>query len=157
MMRWHERAHAESEKGFSAGTNAIDIEDAVMALFDQVNHLRDWIRNDPAVALGPNEPGRAFHSRESLCIAEAISVGSKHVRIDRAQIQPYAARPTNGTIKIVIGGPNHGLARRAWAVESNGRKYDVLDLADQCIEDWMQILVVDLQLVPDRESLTTIG
>lgn len=119
-------------------------DDELIAFFDAVNHLRDWIREDDAVQLAADdEPGRSFNNSRCLVVAESISVGNKHVRISDRKLHGDT-RHASTDVHVLVG--TRGGVRMSWSILSDSEKHDALELAEECVAEWRKILV-DLHLL----------
>lgn len=145
VNRWHRRVvlsgttfRSDNPVGSSEAYR-----DELIAFFDAVNHLRDWIREDDALQLAADEPGKSFNSSLGLVVARSISVGNKHVRINDPKLHPDTRHASTG-VQVLIG-PGGGV-KMSWSILSDGKEHDAVELADECVAAWRKILV-DLHLL----------
>lgn len=89
-LRWYERTLDAT--GRETGKGSLDAADFSEALVQAVWHLRDWLENDPRIALPSNEL-RGFTVRDpALQLVADVANGTKHSWLN--------ARRTNG---VVVG------------------------------------------------------
>ena len=97
--------------------------DALFHFFQDAYHLKDWIKNDPAIQTGSVDAfmkGSCAGPGTAMARAWVADAGRDAVSERSAEESASAPRP----------------ALHYWRVESGGQQYDALALAHDVVEAW---------------------
>jgi hypothetical protein len=138
MIRSHTRL-----SGVIAGTvdvgDSVNAVDALFHFLGDAYHVKDWLKNDPAVSVSSVET--AVNQFEALRLCADLCNGIKHFRLDRtSRTGDITSAITRQSVTIHLGdGPP--FAQHAWTAESNGKEYDVGRLADEIVTAWRSFVI----------------
>jgi hypothetical protein len=114
--------------------------DLIYHFFQDAYHLKDWLKNDPALAMNDRER-QALETHINVTDAFArcadICNGIKHLELDagRERVPGKPARLTSQNVTIGGGGGTY-----SWDFTFDGDKYDVIELADEVVDEWTKWL-----------------
>ncbi|MBN6742583.1 hypothetical protein JKG47_19115 [Acidithiobacillus sp. MC6.1] len=121
--RWHERVRS------AAATGSSDLEDFAFAFFQNCYHLREWMLKTSGAT--QQELDGLFAQNRELQLCRDICNGTKHLSINRPSVdanfsigREYAPQELSGSRMFVIADAH----------------YDLLGLADRCMELWQQFV-----------------
>ena len=111
--------------------------DRVLSFFEVVHHLRDWVGNDPAVNVTMNQANQLIKDSMVLRICGDLANGSKHLTLTRSWTHDKSTGIKRNNATVYVG---TGTSAHAFYAESNGREYDVLQLAEDAVGEWRDFL-----------------
>jgi hypothetical protein len=127
VLRWRERLRGKRAQ-LNADPN--DEMDVCLALFLNLYHLRDWIlAADPTLDAALAE---YVHTNRALCLAHDLCNGSKHMRLTSPKVD-------SEYLTAMEYDPQSEIAYRL-VLLADGQKFELLALADECIELWRRFL-----------------
>lgn len=138
---------------YRADTSQEDQRDELLALYQALWHLKDWLKNDPAV---PDALRRAVESwvnhhpdASNLRVAADVANGSKHMLLTNGRAGGSIHQGTD--IRILVGG---GLSQTFYIEDrsdpSRVRRREASNLAASCIREWRRFLREGGLRVPNR-------
>jgi hypothetical protein len=142
VLRWHKRVRALGVP--SSAIDGMPPFDYLYAFFQNCYHLRDFLKNSNAVTQASLD---AFiKATPAMALCRQIANGTKHLVLDSSKtkldVRPSIGREyhptgwpgkrtgTNEEYFILVEEPATGDVQR----------FDLQDLADQCVEAWMGFL-----------------
>lgn len=143
LHRSHKRLSAIA--GGQVAGSSDEARDALFHFFQDAYHLKDWIKNDPAVTTSDVE--HYIKTREVLRLCADLCNGTKHFGLDPNK------RPRTGDASTAFDSQSvwvrpatigSGLPPRpalhAWTVSSGGQHYNALALGGEVVRAWEQWL-----------------
>jgi hypothetical protein len=115
-----------------------DSRDAVEGFFNHAYHFKDWLKKDPSV-LTPRRVEEYVSNNNALSLAADYCNSFKHGGIDRKSRSGGIIECVNTHIKLELT-PGGFVASSTSTVTVDGKTYDTLDLARQCVEAWDRFL-----------------
>jgi hypothetical protein len=115
-----------------------DFEDYLYSFFQNCFHLREWLSKSGAVS--DSELKRLFASHTELQLCRDICNGTKHMTISKPSIDAdfYTFREYDW---FHIPSPaDTPYAAENFMIRAAGRKQDMFELADRCMEIWHEFL-----------------
>ena len=96
ILRWRERVRFSRDDWRNDGSGTEHYRDEVFALFQALWHLKDWLKNDPAL---PAPVGVAVETwivgeGHLLKVAADVANGSKHMTLDRMRAEGSSRQGT---------------------------------------------------------------
>lgn len=141
MVRSLDRLRSIASGGLSASSD--DARDSLFHFYQDAYHLKDWIKNDSSISSTDIE--EVINVTEPLQVCADLCNGTKHLDLQRSRsgdsstvfaTQSVIVRPA--TIGSGLGADP---ALHGWTVESNGKHYDAVELADVVVAEWESWLV----------------
>jgi len=114
-------------------------EDIVYIFFQNCYHLWEWILNDPDLSIEKSVLTSFMKDNECLLICADICNGSKHLKL-RSATGDESTRLKEGRGSFSIGSNGEPVFENTFKVESKGKYYDVLELAQECIGKWDEFI-----------------
>ncbi|MGW3308207.1 hypothetical protein ACWDG9_16655 [Streptomyces sp. NPDC001073] len=113
-----------------------DARDALYSFFQNAYHLKDWIKNDPAVDSHGVEV--FITSTLHLSVTADLANGAKHLRLTSSRTGDLTTAVTRQSVKHVrrSEGELRSYSYDAWTVESNERQFDAHELAHKVVAEW---------------------
>ena len=127
--------------------------DVLFHLFQDAYHLKDWIKNDPAVQT--SSPEKIVNDETALRLCADLCNGTKHFGLNATKHPPrtgdpataftsqsVTVRPATVHAKVIDGksiiDPSESPrpALHYWSVASGGQEYDALPLAADVVSVW---------------------
>jgi hypothetical protein len=142
LRRSYERLSAIAG-GQTAGSSD-EARDALFHFFQDAYHLKDWIKNDPAVTTGNVE--HHINDTDVLRLCADLCNGTKHFRLKPQETRTGDASTafTSQSVWVRPAAAGSGLppdpALHAWRVSSGRQRYEALALADEVVRAWQQWL-----------------
>ncbi|MEV4161412.1 hypothetical protein [Nonomuraea dietziae] len=152
MLRSHARL---AETAAPSPLDAAEARDRLYHFFQDAYHLKDWLKNDPAVGLDAVTKQvleRHITTTPALAMCADLCNGTKHLTLRDGRIPGSPAVFTSQDIDIAFSpetcpaDPAIPLRLRmpgtsifvghAWAVTSNDQRYDVFALATEVVAAW---------------------
>ena len=130
------RSYAELPGVARHAFGAVDARDAFMRFFMDCFHVKDWLKNDPALSLG-NRPEKYVEDTPDLLLCADLCNGSKHLAM-----KPYqggGGYRVDPLTRMSTGAIEDG-THLAVVVPGAGRTEDALDLAGRCLSAWRRFL-----------------
>lgn len=128
-----------------------NIADAVFdirAFFLTCHHLGEWIGGDETVPQAARDRvGEVVESSVELKICTDIANGSKHRTLITAKTGDLSTGIASNDPTWVYVGPGGG-TQYNFRVTSDGKEYDVSDLARACVSEWYRFLLGEGLLPP---------
>jgi hypothetical protein len=116
-----------------------DYDDYVLAFFQNCWHIKDWIRNDPALPQALRDGiEKEVMNHPSLMICADMANGSKHLSLTRPRVGA-GAKHSHRELKVVAGDPSQTTITYYIATDGNN-KVRAMDVARDAIDAWRQIL-----------------
>jgi hypothetical protein len=118
--------------------------DDIYSFFQDCYHLKDWIKNDPAVtATSKSQVENYISSKRSLCLCADLCNGAKHFKrtlSDRSKEDPKFGPK----LFEVTMGPNPTVVSLKCQIDmQDGTNIDAFKLATECVADWEAFLKVE--------------
>lgn len=119
-------------------------EDYLWSFFQNCWHLKDWIVNDHVAGQSGAVLEIAIAQYDSLKIVQGLALHSKHLELDydRAPAKDPRVRKARmvGDVSVYIG--RNPYSKVSYRVYDDSKKdwIPVLELAEQAVNDWKQIL-----------------
>jgi hypothetical protein len=137
---------------YHGGPAGIDeAKDDVYSFFQNIHHLKDWLRHDPASHVTKADVETFIKNSSELSICADLCNGSKHLKLT----SPLTGDPATAVTKlsaehlsaghaVVLGGGgtpqplvlSPAKVIRRFEVSSGNSQHDVLDLAMSAYEQW---------------------
>ena len=123
------------------GAHFADFRDAVIHVFQDILHLRDWLKNDPAVTVPAQDLDRLFSGNvaasRNLHAARDVANGSKHLVINSPSISADTKVSRTGQITWTPSGTmRDSPIKHSINIDlGSGNFVDALDLARRCVDD----------------------
>ena len=120
--------------------------DALYHCYQDAYHLKDWLKNDDAVTVDNDEIEAAVKNSRELALCADLCNGTKHRKLKGSKTGDIATAFTEQSVQIrgrtahlphlpqVIVAP--GRASHSWLAESNGERYDAVELARLVVNAW---------------------
>lgn len=125
MIRWFKRLES-IYKEVPGGFADFDARDIADVFFQNCYHLWDWIKEGSHSKISQKDIQSFIHNSECLKVCKDLCNGSKHAEII-SDTDIHSDYVVDKDWKI------HG---RILIVKCGDKKYDALDLAKKCIEEW---------------------
>ena len=125
-------------EGVPGGTDpAID---AVLSFFEAVHHLKDWLTNDQASGVLPDEVHDLIDGSPTLKLCADLANGAKHFKLDpqrRAQTGDHSTTIAENDVLVFVG---TGTSAHRFRAASGGTTRDVLEVAEEAVNEWRDFL-----------------
>ena len=125
-------------EGVPGGTDpAID---AVLSFFEAVHHLKDWLTNDQASGVLPDEVHDLIDGSPTLKLCADLANGAKHFKLDpqrRAQTGDHSTTIAENDVLVLVGA---GASAHRFRAASGGTTRDVLEVAEEAVNEWRAFL-----------------
>jgi 23S rRNA maturation mini-RNase III len=138
VKRYYER-FKEIDEGKQHCLNSAYYEDDVYSFFINCHHLKDWIKNDPTVAINKKDVEDYVKANSALLICADMCNGAKHLeripnsivsgkkrsidsKVYSVAIMEGSAHPPNITIKFFID------------------NLDAFKVATECVQKWEEFI-----------------
>lgn len=115
--------------------------DDFYAFFACCYHLKDWLKNDRSVDRSVRDAVERFINESScLSLCADVANGAKHLVLSRPRVDPSArVEQVEGAFQA------DAFQSDAFQVDqilivAEGRTYDALQLADECVRTWDEFL-----------------
>lgn len=132
------------DEGRTDGLGTEGYRDEVLALFQAIWHLKDWIRNDSEFTQLHDVEKWVNSDANHLLIAADVANGSKHLRlVPRAE----GSEQSRNDVVVMIG---RGVLHTFYIRDARppGGEFEAVELADQCIQEWISYLALCFVEVP---------
>lgn len=140
MMRSHGRLRSIASGDLTASSD--EARDALFHFFQDAYHLKDWIKNDPAVST--DEVEQFINEVKPLQICADLCNGTKHLTLKWTRTGDSSTGFTSQSVTVrpsTIGsGRPADPALHDWMVESKSKSYHAVDLADSVVTEWQRWL-----------------
>jgi hypothetical protein len=147
VNRWYHRFQSISTGAAPQAPSAEYYEDEVRAFFVESYHLKDWLRNDPAVPIGDQEIEAAVNKSISLRLCGDLANGAKHLVLSSDPRRPpkVAADTMIGARNYAAmvgepGGPLAGTMLVRYTIVAGGQSWNAFDVATEAVRDWERFL-----------------
>lgn len=121
--------------GREGGTDAAV--DTVQSFFEAVHHLKDWLGNDPSSGMTKADGDSLISRSQSLQLSADLANGSKHLVLTRSRTGDTSTTIARNDVDVRLG--MGGSAHRFY-VRSAGVEYDVLQIAEDAVDEWSKYL-----------------
>ena len=124
------------DEGRTDGLDTEGYRDEVLALFQAIWHLKDWMKSDPSFPRDDVEEGLRKLDAKSIQIA--ADVANSSLSIDRT---PHADRSsqTSNDVTVMVGA---GVKHSFYITDNrDSQDYEALELAELCLDEWKQYLI----------------
>lgn len=111
--------------------------DRVLSFFEAVHHLKDWLGNDPAVEVQKCDGDELIEASRALRICADLANGSKHLKLNTARTKDLSTALTSNDVIVLLG---TGTSAHRFRVESGGATHDVLEIAQDAVNEWKTFL-----------------
>jgi hypothetical protein len=114
--------------------------DEIHAFFQNCYHLKDWIKNDPAVAQTARDAVETFiNGSRPLRLCADICNAQKHFKLTTPR---SAEAPKFGKklFKVGLGNAQPTTIALEWTIEAGSGAVEAFDLATQCLTEWKNYL-----------------
>jgi hypothetical protein len=121
-----------------------DQRDELLALFQSIWHLKDWLLNDPAVPATGGVIDRWINANApNLLVSADVANGSKHMTLSSRRAGGSFHYATD--VRITVGGPDAGLSQTFYIEDKSRRRprdqrREALKVAQACITEWRRYL-----------------
>jgi hypothetical protein len=135
--------------------NQIDYEDNLWFFFQTAWHLKDWIKNDPAIRTYPSIE-KIANNVKSLRICADLANRSKHLEL-KLDSNREDGRLAGNDVNIFMGSGKMtieeaesgkipimkalGSKYTYWISDKSGIKTSAVELAEQIMKDWEEIII----------------
>jgi hypothetical protein len=120
----------------SAGTEAAF--DSVLSFFEAIHHLRDHLSKDPASGVTFMDGRALIRSSLALKLCADLANASKHLILTKT---PWSGDPstaiTRNDANVML---SSGTVAHRFYMESGGRTYDALQVAEDGVAAWTRFL-----------------
>jgi hypothetical protein len=137
MLRSNARLAAASTL---SNVGSDEARDMLFHFFQDAYHLKDWLKNDPALAMSKaDKDALELHISATAPLARCADLcnGVKHLRLATPRVPGKPAELTNQSVSIQLGvGATH-----TWHLTFDGQKADTVQLADDTVlawQDWLK-------------------
>jgi hypothetical protein len=121
--------------GRPGGTDAAI--DTVQSFFEAVHHLKDWLRNDPSSGVTKAAGDFLIKGSTTLQLCADLANGSKHLKLTTSRSGDLSTTIARNDVTVFVG---TGTSAHRFYVASDGREYDVLQLAEDATAQWHEFL-----------------
>jgi hypothetical protein len=139
IYRWEARVRRTRNTVRSDETWQEDQRDELLALFQSIWHLKDWLLNDPAVpATGRVIDTWINANGPNLLVAADVANGSKHLKLKNPRAGGSSHDGTD--IRITLG-EGAGLSQTFYIEDKSRRRprdqrREALNVAKACVTEW---------------------
>jgi len=149
--RWHEqydRMHKSHRKlrtvsrGEGTLSSSDEARDALYHFFQDAYHVRDWVQNDQQSRI----ERISIKDSDVLCLCADLCNGTKHLKLKESHCWTgdTSTTFTSQSVAVRPGAAGSGQPPQPalywWTVESKGKQYDAVELADQVVRAWDDVL-----------------
>lgn len=131
VKRYYERFKQINE-GEGTSRNSAYYEDDVYSFFINCYHLKDWIENDPAVAIKKQEVENYINTNPALQICADMCNGAKHLSRVPSQIRSGKPRSIDYKAYSLSLGAGPAQLRIKFFVDDQ----DAFKIATECMQKW---------------------
>jgi hypothetical protein len=128
-------------KSFShGGMHQVDEEclDQIISFFLHCYHLKDWLEvSQPRLQDEIRELFSKDRGKKHFLMCRDLVVGIKHLSVSNPKLDSGNPTIAHQSVTVYAG---TGMSRYSWDISYDGQKYDVYDLAKQCMEEWEEFL-----------------
>jgi hypothetical protein len=121
--------------GREGGTDAAV--DTVQSFFEAIHHLKDWLGNDPSSGVTKADGDSLISGSQSLQLSADLANGSKHLVLTQSRTGDTSTTIARNDVDVRLG--MGGSAHRFY-VQSAGAEYDVLQIAEDAVDEWSKYL-----------------
>lgn len=137
MLRSHKRLKNAAGPS-SVGSD--EARDALYHFFQDAYHLKDWIKNDAALTRTEKDGVEGlFSTVPPMQITADLCNGIKHLKLKRTRTGDLGTTLASQSVTIWTAAARP-LGQHFWEYTSNGRRGDVLQLADDVVAEWQSWL-----------------
>ena len=147
VKRWHQKVKELDNAEVDLEDNyCLDI---VYAFFINCFHLRDWIKNSvPSLENDVMDLFKKSTAPECFKLCADICNGSKHLELNHPKIDKDT-KIISQSVTVFVGTVttnrtenenNKTKARYSWSIGANDQKFDVYELAQDCVDEWDKFL-----------------
>jgi hypothetical protein len=111
--------------------------DAVLTFFEAIHHLKDWLGNDPASGITKAEGKSLIRSSLMLKLCGDLANGSKHLSLTSSWTDDKSTDIARNDVAVLLG---TGTSAHRFYVQSGGKEYDVLRIAEAAVAEWAKFL-----------------
>ncbi|EGF6073333.1 hypothetical protein ICC49_003139 [Salmonella enterica] len=123
----------------SSGHNKEDYDDDVISFFIHCYHIRDWIIHLNTLNIRASHVDIFINEHQALKICADLANGSKHCKLTRSMRtgrQPHIAAKQKQTSTWYSGTGGGEVMTCKYTILCDGKLYDALQLARECIQLW---------------------
>jgi hypothetical protein len=121
--------------GRQGGTD--DAVDTVLSFFEAVHHLKDWLGNDQLRGVTKADGDSLIDRSKVLRLCADLANGSKHLVLTGSRTGDKSTTIARNDVNIFAG---TGTVAHRFYVQSAGREYDVLEIAEAAVAEWAKFL-----------------
>ncbi len=114
-----------------------DALDAALSFFEAVHHLKDWLGNDKSSGLTGDDGKALIKGSTELKLCGDLANGSKHLVLTSAWTKDKTTEIARNDVNILAGS---GTVAHRFYVQSGGTEYDVLQIAEDAVNEWTKFL-----------------
>ncbi len=135
MKRWYAR-FSVIDQGRLHDVTSDHYEDDVYAFFLNCYHLKDWIKNDPAVGVAAQQGVEGFiNSSRSLKLCADICNAHKHLRLTSSRSGEHPGfGKKHVSLTLAVGSPPAISVK--YEIDTATGPVDAFTLATDCVKDW---------------------
>ncbi|MEJ0053889.1 MAG: hypothetical protein WDN10_04170 [bacterium] len=149
INRWHRKVNTfyEGERSVLEDNERLDM---VRTFFIECFHLKDWIKADfPNLSVATERIFDRVEGEECFKICADLANASKHVDLNKAVRKDKETKIGTQGITIMVdpikwdSDPKDYLppvCKYRWDIIASRKKFDVKELADECIESWKKFM-----------------
>jgi hypothetical protein len=112
--------------------------DEAYTFFQNAYHLKDWLKNDPAVSARVSDVEIFVRGSQTLRLCADLCNGSKHLTLTTPK-ESADTKLGKQDFRVTLGGEPTTISAR-YEVESSGKTYDAFALAQTCVYEWKSYL-----------------
>ena len=135
--RWYKKIKSHQAETRSHGLSG-EAEDCIYAFFQNCFHLREWIEKSKVISKPDIDSFISGHQELRIC--RDICNGTKHMVIDRPSVSADISTYREYDWLSVPSGQPEARGTTTFRILIGGAKYDMFDLADRCMDAWLQLL-----------------
>ncbi|KUN58413.1 hypothetical protein AQJ54_41835 [Streptomyces griseorubiginosus] len=112
----------------------------VLSFFETVHHLKDWLTNDPTSGVTSSQVHSLIDGSPVLKLCADLANGSKHFKLDpqrRTQTGDHSTEIARNDVVVYVG---TGTSAHRFYTASGGKEDDVLQIAEQAVNQWRVFL-----------------
>ena len=142
MRRWFRR-FSDIEHGKQHDRPSDDYQDDVYAFFMSCYHLKDWIKNDSAVAAAGLKVEAMINDNYDLKLCADICNAHKHLKLTSSRSKQ---NPTFGPrhFKVHVGPTVGPRIQVSYVVDTSAGPRDAFAIAESCVRAWDNFIAAEI-------------
>jgi hypothetical protein len=140
VNRWLERFR-ETSTGRPHDRDSDYYQDEAYSFFQNCYHLKDWLKNDPAVTGQVNDVEAFISQSPNLSLCADICNGSKHLLLTRHRASADTRMGTRDfRVDLVAGSDDPPTISAKYVIESTSKTFDSFTVGEACVKEWAAYL-----------------